>query len=172
MVTTKSYGYTDSNASAPLSVSVPKLAYAADFAPLASIPSSEYQEARIVNTTTPVDQPEEMYIRQRAVKNVYSKRTDIDPVLYAPTKAGKSTVVGVSDTLRVTKAQGSKENVGDVVSVIDYPVSCHFVFEFPISADIDAADVQPVILRALAATYNNVADTSRLNDIMRGSLSF
>lgn len=187
----KSFGYTDSLA-APTSYFVDSMPNTKDDY---AIKSQLANEVVLVNTTTPADQVETVRFAITDIANVYNA-AEISPTLQSAVKRGKSFVVGLNSTIRVT---------GDDGIITDYPVQSHIVVKFPLSANISAEDLRRQVLRNLAflfeggnydddplyeavegGSYNKVYDyqndntfpddategiNTRINELMRGALA-
>lgn len=149
------FGYTDTYASSPLSVSVPKLAYSADYA----LQNETAGSCQLVNTTTPVNQPETARFAIQDVNNVYAG-TDLDPALFSAVKKGKSLLVSMRDTAKLT--EGDNE--------IMYPVTCHMVIKYPVTTGIDEDDILEVALRNFALLFDGTNTAARVKELIRGSL--
>lgn len=119
----------------------------------------------IVNVKSAIDIPEMVTYQIEDINNVYAGRSDIDPTLYAPSKKGKSFVVKRLSGIKVPKADSGYES--DVVA----PIQTHIVCKFPNMACITASDLKLELERVANMLYATANDTTRINEIMRGSLS-
>lgn len=161
MPKTTSFGYTDTTPAggATKTLTRPNLNYGADFA------KTEDSENKciITNLTSPYDQPESIRFEVADVKNIYNG-TNIDPSVYATSKAGISLVCQVNDILRVTDSADSTYQV-------DLPISAHFVIKMPKSQYITAGDIEKVVARCVASMYDtDSVGTSRIDALVRGSM--
>lgn len=174
--TSKTYG-TDkgaTHAATALKVEVPQFKYAADFA----VTENSAKAVVLANTAVDVDDKETIRFAIQDINNIYTG-SDIDPVMYAPSKKGKSMVVSLNDTLTVRNYKGTSENPGDIESEYKYPVSAHFVVKFPTTANLEASDLVTLVNRMLGLAYNTTNGTggapsdpnARINKLMRGVLN-
>lgn len=154
----KSFGFTDTKSATPLEVEVPQIDYASDWTLL----SQTAKEVSLVNTTTPVDQPYTCRFAIQDVANVYKGRPDIDPVLYGPTKKGKSLVVDSLPTLRITNDQTG--------ALTDYPLRVYTVCQWPVTAGIDASDLRTIIMQNLGLFFDAAATNDRIDELIRSAL--
>lgn len=154
MAQNATFGYTDTNAASPLTIgNVPKLSYATDFA----VSTRDAKSVVLSNTTSPLGWPETLRFSIQDVANVYSG-TDIDPVLYAPIKKGKSLVCSLQDTAKV----------GTGAEAVYYPISAHFVLKFPNTSDITVDNITTVVKRMIALAFKDADDTSRIEELIHG----
>lgn len=160
MAFSTSFGYTNSwNADSALKLEqIPLLTYEREYATKTSVPG----DVVLVNTTTPIDQPEYLRFGIQEIANVYAN-TDIDPSFYAVSKKGSSLVVQVKDVLRVT-------DTADPNFIQDLPVEAHIVMRVPKSPYVTADMVQTVVNRAIAALFDGNTSSSRINQMLRGAL--
>lgn len=157
-----SFGYTDSSASTPLSVSVPKLNWVKDF----SVDSARPRKAGEIflsNVTSPLDQPEIIRRALETVKNIYNG-TGIDPSVYAISKLGFSYLTQVDDILRVTDSSVPQFRQ-------DLPIHAHLVLRAAQSAYITTADLLAVVLRLVGTIFDGAANEAELNALIRGQLT-
>lgn len=156
-----SFGYTDTAPAggATKTLTRPNLNYAANF----SVATNGDNKCIIVNRTSPMDQPETFRFQETNVANVY-EGTQIDPSVYATSKAGVSLVVQVQDILRVT-------DTVDPTYQVDLPISVHMVVKLPKSQYITAANIETVIGRCVSGLYDtDSTGTTRIDSLVRGSM--
>lgn len=172
----KTYG-TDKGAThsaTKLKVEIPQFKYAEDFA----VTENTAKSVVLTNAAVDVDDQETIRFAIQDISNIYAG-SSIDPVMYAPSKKGKSVVVSINDTLTVKNIKGTQETPGDTESEYKYPVSAHFVVKFPSTANLEAADLVTLINRMFGLAYDSVNSTggapstpnARVNELMRGVLN-
>jgi hypothetical protein len=157
-----SAGYTDSPVTgfASLDLSLPALNYEEDFRLLHDEPG----EVVMTNVTAPIDQPETIRFASRKVGNVYAA-SDIDPSAYLPTRQGVSTLVETRQVWEETST--TDDSYRKLV-----PVRCGISITVPSYGALTAEMVEDLILRTVAALYDQADDTSAgIASILRGVLA-
>lgn len=158
-----SFGYEDS-VQTKLSVPVPTLSYAADYA----VKNETAGQVILTNTTSPLDQPEDLRFQIQKVANVYSG----SPVALenqSVTKQGISLLTQNYEILRVTPEMA--EAAGCCCSgPFDLPIRFHSVLVVPINQYVTADVAMEVVRRGMAMYYNGTLSNDRLNEMLRGSL--
>jgi len=133
--------------------------YAANFA----VKSDSPGEARIVNTTTPIDRPETLRFAYSEIKDVYAN-TSIDTSAYASSRKGVQVLVQLTDVYALTDDTDASYRV-------DLPVSAHLVIKLPANENISSADVLGLANRLVGGLYDNqVVNSDRISALLRGSL--
>lgn len=119
----------------------------------------------LINRTAPgYGVEEKIRIESTSIQNIY-QNTGIEKAFQSPTSAGTSMLVQVTDILTVKDST-------DPNFRIDLPISAHLVVKVPKSEYLDAAKVQTLIGRVLAALYDTGdTSTSRLDGMLRGALT-
>lgn len=158
MAITKTYSWDNDTTATALTVSVPQIKYAEDF----GVTSDGAAEVVLTNAKSDINLPETIRFASQNVVNVYTN-SDIDPVLYAPSKKGKSIVMGLNDAVKVVDT--------DLKTQVVYPINSHSVFKFPVSANITAADIKGLMLRQAGLLFKAANDETRINEMMRGILN-
>jgi hypothetical protein len=128
------------------------------------VKSNTGKEVILTNLTTPIDRPENIRLAYSEVANVYNG-TGIEPSVLAPTKKGVSVLAQITDIISVTDSTDADYRV-------DLPLSAHLVIKVPSSEFITGVSVQALVGRLLSSLFDTgVSDTTRLEAILRGSLS-
>lgn len=161
MAFTTSWGYTDTNSASPLSVSIPKLNYAADFA----VTKDDPTDVVLTNTTSPLNQPETVRWGYQNINNIYSG-TEIDPIYYSQSKRGVSVVGQVRDYLSVT----CSDSTDGCSSGVLLPFEAHIVFRVPIHEAVTADLVLSCAQRAMATLYDGNTTSSQVSRLLRDAL--
>lgn len=115
----------------------------------------EPQSCTIVNTTTPIDQPEVLTFQCGTLKRVPSKIVNQYP---APVETGVQYGVRLDELLRVTSDGGEE--------MFDLPMTATITFRHPSNAAITAGTVELMLSRLIGALYKSDTET-RINDMMR-----
>lgn len=162
MTTTINLGYTDTplpEESVAAVITTAPVNFKDDFRVL----RSGEGEARIVNTTTPLDRPEIFRFACQNISNVYTG-SGIAPAMQGPLKTGRSILVQLSDIYSVEQAGVSED-------LYQMPISGHLVLRVPNSEHITEELIFNHLSRLLAGLYDTGSDsTSRLRGLVRGSL--
>lgn len=163
MTKSLSLNRTDTTVSGVPSLSLPMsvLNFAADFRVK---DSDSKKETIITNMTSPIDRPETIRIGVSEIKNVYTG-TGIDPSVMSPSKKGVSIVCQIKGTWTVTDSVDASYRV-------DLPVEAHIVMKIPAHELITADVTKAWVGRMAAGLVENtgLADSTRLNSLLRGSL--
>lgn len=126
-------------------------------------------DCELSNGSAPLDQPELVRIKSETISNVYTN-TGIDPSAWATSRRGKSIVAGLSETIRITKAD-------DPLFRIDLPLKCHTVLRVPTVNWLTTNMIAELLRRnfALWGTDQQVSEgqnpNARLDAILRGALN-
>jgi hypothetical protein len=120
-------------------------------------------EAKLVNTTTPIDRPEFMRFAYSEIKDIYNN-TDIDDSVKAISHKGVQILVQLTDVWSLTDDTDASYRV-------DLPVSAHLVIKVPACEYISSADVLSLANRMNGGLYDSqTMDSSRLQSLLRGAL--
>lgn len=166
MAKTTSFGYTDTKAANPLSISVPQLDYSKDFSRDTRV--SRSGEVILTNVTSPLDQPETLRLAIENVANVYAN-TQIPTYNRSVTTRGVQLLLQTNDILRVSDAASSDVDCCCDGS-FDLPISCHMVIRVPLNQYITADVVMQVAKRNFGMLFDGNNTTARLNQLLRGTL--
>lgn len=150
------FGYLEDTATDLTIGAVPALNYANHFA----VKENGGNSVVLANTSSPMGWPETLKFQIQDVANIYNN-SDVDPVLYAPSKKGKSLLCSINDTIKV----------GTGADAVMYPISAHFVLKFPNTADVETADIMTVAKRMVALAFNGADDNTRLGKLIHGALN-
>lgn len=127
------------------------------------VKSEVADEVKIVNTTSPIDRPEQIRFAYQEIKDVYSN-TSIDSSVYAASKKGVQILAQISDVYSLTDSEDASYRV-------DLPVSAHIVIRVPACEYISSADILGLVNRLNGALYDQKAvNATRLQALLRGSL--
>lgn len=140
-------GVTDtpiSGATAP-TLTAPVLNYASDF----RIKKQDKNNTYLINTSSPLDQPETLRFGFQEVNDAYSG-SGLNSDQIPGSKKGMNILIQLSDTYKVTDSTNT--------AVIKYlPVSTHLVIKAPQAAEINATLIKGAITRLLGALYEDGA---------------
>lgn len=152
-------GYSDSQTDGK-TVTIPDLAYAADFAVASEAPGCTV----LSNLSTPLDQAETIRFQIQDVANIYNG-SGVDPTFYASSKKGFSLLVQVNDVARVTSDE-------DTSFQVDLPVSAHLVIKAPKSQYVTADILRDAALRAVSLLFaTGSTGTERISSLVRGAMT-
>lgn len=158
MAKTINKGYSTASETALVTAAV-GFDYGADFRVKSNTPG----EAKLVNTTTPIDRPEIMRIAYSEVNDVYSN-TQIDTSVQATSHKGVQILVQLTEVWSITDDTDAEYRV-------DLPISAHLVLKVPASELIASSDVLALTNRLIGGLYDGQAvDTTRVQSLLRGAL--
>jgi len=134
--------------------------WAADFRVL---PSDGTGEVSVINTTTPVDQPETFRFAQKVKKDIYAG-TDIDASAKLGNTSGLSTLIELRQVHSVTEST-------DAAYRKLVPIRVGITIDSPRDANFTKVQVLNMVKRALAGIHSQgVYDDFRINDLLHGVL--
>lgn len=155
---TSSFGYTDTTTTKK-TISLPCINYASDYAVKEEVANA----TTLINTTTPVDQPETLRYAISDIANVYNN-TGIDPAYWSQNKRGVALTFGLHNIYRVSGFPNNES--------IDLPVQIHTVIRVPQSQYLPTEAIFSDWLRQVSmALETNGTDESMLNSLLRGALN-
>jgi hypothetical protein len=134
-----------------------------DFSTDFRVKQDQPNETKLVNTTSPIDRPEQIRIAYSEVSDVYNN-TSIDPSVYAASRKGVQILAQLSDVYSLTDSVDASYRV-------DLPVSAHIVIRIPACEHISSSDVLALVGRLNGCLYDNqVVNADRLQAMLRGAL--
>lgn len=155
VISTGTSDTTISGASAP-TLTLPIINYGADF----RVKTESSSEVVVVNTTSPLDQPESIRFGYSEIADIYAK-SGLNSDLVSGTKKGINLLVQVNDTIKVSDPTAP--------TFVQYlPISAHVVIKVPQSSVITPAVVQTLINRLCGSLYENA--TTNLPSLLKGVL--
>lgn len=161
MAYTTTFGYSDSVAT-KLNLAIPTLSYNQDF----SVRSEKADEVVLVNTTTPIDQPETLRFATQTIGNIYNG-TQVAAENRSVSQRGIQLLSQLNDILRVVPEDGDG-CCG--VTAFDLPIGSHLVVKVPLNQYVTPDLVLQVVLRNVAMMFNGSVTSERLNELLRGAL--
>lgn len=152
-------GYTDTPIEGVTSISTysPPLNLAADFRVQSQSPS----EVVLINTTTPVDQPETFRFSQKLRQDVYAG-TGIEASAKLPSSVGYQQLIELRQVHAITDS-------ADVTLRKLAPIRVGIAIDVPRDVTINHAAVLNMVKRAISGLYDQgVGTSSRVNDLLHG----
>lgn len=134
-----------------------------DYATNFRVKSNQSDEVKLVNTTSPLDRPEQLRIAYSEIGDVY-RNTSIDSSVYAASRKGVQILAQLTDVYSLTDDTDASYRV-------DLPISAHVVIRIPACEHITSSDILGIVNRLNGLLYDNQSvDSTRLEAMLRGSL--
>lgn len=162
MAKTLSMNFTDTAVTGGTAVelTLPQLNWSADFR---ERDTKSPDEVIVVNTTSPIDQPEKFRWAYNQVQDVY-RNSGIDPTLYYASRRGTQILCQLTDVYSVTDSAAP-----DYLALL--PVEAHLVVRVPNNDLLTPQIVEGLIKRMLAGLYETKSGQyTRLQALLRGAL--
>lgn len=138
-------------------VTLPVINYGVDF----RVKTEAAKEVVLVNTTTPLDQPESLRFGYSEIANIYAK-SGLNSDQIPGSVKGVNLLAQINETLKVSDSANA--------SFAQYlPISAHIVIKAPQSGYITPDVIQALINRLYASLYEN--GSSSLPSLMKGVLT-